>query len=299
MFFASFDQRSESAAGESACTALVAVIADWLHKHPSLVPSKAEFDMLIREGSAEWRNLCTVEAFINRFADRHFDLETVLEAAVRPLSVVPEKSFVGFFVPEGVTHESLEFLQDVMSFDSIWAEVERAGPAIYIVSWNDHFFVLKLEEDRCYIIDTLGERLQEGGEEAYILQFDAETTLSPAPTPKSEDSKVAVQSEETAAEVSDSLASVKVGSGSETISSPDTVALSSETPMELVVSAKSFNGGRSSCCQFIKDFFAALPLRELQSDIKKGLLENVPLHQRLQVEFHYTTSRPCSELVPV
>lgn len=300
VFFASFDQRSESAAGESACTALVAVIADWLHKHPTLVPSKAEFDMLIREGSAEWRNLCTVEAFKDRFADKHFDLETVIEAAVRPLSVVPEKSFVGFFVPEGVS-ESLDFLQDAMSFDSIWEEVERAGPAVYIVSWNDHFFVLKLEEDRCYIIDTLGERLQEGGEQAYILQFDAQTSLGPAPIPKAEDSKIAIQPETAAAEVSDSLALVKVGTDSDpTPPASDAAATSSETPMELVVSTeKVHNGGKATCCQFIKEFFAALPLRELQSDIKKGLLGKVPLHQRLQIEFHYTTSRPCTQLVPV
>ena len=298
VFFASFDQRSESAAGESACTALVAVIADWLHKHPTLVPSKAEFDMLIREGSAEWRNLCTVEAFKDRFADKHFDLETVIEARVRPLVVVPEKSFVGFFVPEGVT-ESLDFLQDAMSFDSIWEEVERAGQAVYIVSWNDHFFVLKLEEDRCYIIDTLGERLQEGGEQAYILKFDPQTSLGPAPTPKPEDSKIASQTETTAAEVgiSDSLALVKVGTDTDSTPASDAVA-PGETPMELVVlTEKVRNGGKTTCCQFIKEFFAALPLRELQSDIKKGLLGKVPLHQRLQIEFHYTASRPCTELV--
>lgn len=46
-----------------------------------------------------------------------------------------------------------------MLFDSIWEEVERVGLVVYIVSWNDYFFVLKLEEDRCYIIDIFGERL--------------------------------------------------------------------------------------------------------------------------------------------
>lgn len=300
VFFASFDQRSESAAGESACTALVAVIADWLHKHPTLVPSKTEFDMLIREGSAEWRKLCTVEAYKDRFADKHFDLETVIEAAVRPLRVVPEMSFVGFFVPEGVSHESLEFLQDAMSFESIWEEIERAGPAVYIVSWNDHFFVLKLEDDRCYIFDTLGERLQEGGEQAYILQFDAQTSLGPTPIPKPEDVKIASQSETIAAEVSDYMTSVKAGCDSDTVSPPsDDVASTCGVPMELVLSTATCHGGTASCCQFIKEFFAALPLRELQSDIKKGLLGKVPLHQLLQIEFHFTNPWPCSELVPV
>lgn len=299
LFFASFDQRSESAAGESACTALVAVIADWLHMHPTLVPGRAEFDMLIREGSAEWRNLCTVDAFKDRFPDKHFDLDTVIEAAVRSLSVVPEKSFVGFFVPDGVS-ESLDFLHDAMSFDSIWEEVERAGPAVYIVSWNDHFFVLKMEEDRCYIIDTLGERLQEGGEQAYILQFDAQTILVPAPTSKPEDSKIASQPEAAASDVL-ALASVEVGTAINLgpLASGDASSING-TPMELVSPTDEVqDGGKASCCQFIKEFFAALPLRELKSDIKKGLLGKVPLHQRLQIEFHFTVSRPRTEVVPV
>ncbi|GBG88966.1 hypothetical protein CBR_g48576 [Chara braunii] len=180
VFFASFDQRSESAAGESACTALVVVVADWLHKHPDRMPSRLEFDTLIREGSAEWRKLCEVEAYRARFPDRHFDLETIVSANVRPVRVVPEKSFVGFFRPEG-TGESYDFLEGAMSFDDIWEEVEKAGPAIYIVSWNDHFFVLKVESSsKCYIIDTLGERLYEGCTCAYMLQFDGTgaTTLA-------------------------------------------------------------------------------------------------------------------------
>lgn len=38
MFFASIDQRSERAAGESACTTLVAVIADWLKANQNIMP---------------------------------------------------------------------------------------------------------------------------------------------------------------------------------------------------------------------------------------------------------------------
>ena len=51
VFFASIDQRSERAAGESACTALVAVVADWLQHNRGLMPIKSQFDSLIREGS--------------------------------------------------------------------------------------------------------------------------------------------------------------------------------------------------------------------------------------------------------
>lgn len=61
VFFASIDQRSERAAGESACTSLVAVIADWFQNNQNLMPIKSQFDALIREGSLEWRNLCEDE----------------------------------------------------------------------------------------------------------------------------------------------------------------------------------------------------------------------------------------------
>ncbi|KAK6147357.1 hypothetical protein DH2020_018269 [Rehmannia glutinosa] len=97
--------RSEQAAGESACTALVAVIADWLQNNRNLMPIKSQFDSLIRDGSLEWRNLC----------ERNLP---------------------------------------------IWDEISRSGDSenpIFIVSWNDHFFVLKVETDAYYIIDTLGD----------------------------------------------------------------------------------------------------------------------------------------------
>ncbi|MCD7455227.1 hypothetical protein HAX54_027439 [Datura stramonium] len=55
VFFASIDQRSEQAAGESACTALVAVIADWLHNNSSLMLIKSPGLSLFREGSLEWK----------------------------------------------------------------------------------------------------------------------------------------------------------------------------------------------------------------------------------------------------
>ncbi|GMP62489.1 hypothetical protein CsSME_00024585 [Camellia sinensis var. sinensis] len=65
-----------------------------------------------------------------------------------------------------------------MSFDHIWdgikknAEGDNDMPRIYIVSWNDHFFVLKVDANVYYIIDTIDERLFEGCNQAYILRFD-------------------------------------------------------------------------------------------------------------------------------
>ncbi|CAN6921369.1 unnamed protein product [Brassica oleracea] len=257
VFLASIDQRSERAAGESACTALVAVIADWFQKNGSLMPIKSQFDSLIREGSLEWRNLCENETYMQQFPDKHFDLDTVLQAKIRSLTVVPGKSFVGFFHPEGMINEgSFEFLQGAMSFDSIWDEIINLDDdeRVYIVSWNDHFFVLKVENEAYYIIDTLGERLYEGCDQAYILKFDDKTVIH------------------------------KNLQGEESESEPEP---------EVVCS------GKESCKEYIKSFLAAIPIRELQEDIKKGLASTAPVHQRLQVEFHYTEMSRDNDVVPV
>ncbi|CAA7016143.1 unnamed protein product [Microthlaspi erraticum] len=252
VFLASIDQRSERAAGESACTALVAVIADWFQKNGNIMPIKSQFDSLIREGSLEWRNLCENETYMQKFPDKHFDLDTVLQAKIRSLSVVPEKSFVGFFHPEGMINEGrFEFLQGAMSFESIWDEiVTNLEESVYVVSWNDHFFVLKVEKEAYFIIDTLGERLYEGCDQAYILRFDDKTVIHKN-----------LQTEETQPQ-----------------SQPETCELESEVVCR----------GKESCREYIKSFLAAIPIRELQEDIKKGLASTVPVHHRLQIEFHYT-----------
>ncbi|KAL2613493.1 hypothetical protein R1flu_025185 [Riccia fluitans] len=290
VFFASFDQRSESAAGESACTALVAVVADWLHSHPTLMPSRAEFDMLIRDGSAEWRKLCEVDSYKDRFPDRHFDLETILQAQVRPLCIVPEKSFVGFFQPEGLG-DTCDFLQGAMSFDGIWDEIERSGPALYIVSWNDHFFVLRMEENSCYIIDTLGERLYEGCNQAYILHFDEKTSLCSVPAKLTKDTKVVSDEAAGSANPASSDKGEKTRQPEEV---GDMEPASDSSVAEC--SADMVHVGKVACRDFIKGFFAALPLRELQIDVQKGLFGKARQHHRLlQIEFHYV--KPTSSML--
>ncbi|XP_076909749.1 uncharacterized protein LOC143567154 [Bidens hawaiensis] len=241
VFFASIDQRSEKACGESACTSLVVTIANWLQNNHHQLPIKSELDTLIRQGSLEWRNMCQNEDYKKQFPDKHFDLETVLESKTRNLEVIPEKSFVGFFQLED---GGFDFLTGAMSFDTIWDEISQTEsncniePVVYIVSWNDHFFILKVEKDAYYIIDTLGERLYEGCSQAYVLRFDQDTRI-----------------EEKSSE------------------------------RELTVYK-----GKDSCREYIKRFLAAIPLRELQADVKKGLLSaSSPLvHHRLQIEFHHT-----------
>ncbi|GAB2263879.1 hypothetical protein Droror1_Dr00026013 [Drosera rotundifolia] len=279
VFFASIDQRSERAAGESACTALVAVIADWLHTNRDIMPIKSQFDSLIRDGSLEWRRLCENETYMERFPDKHFDLETVLQAKIRQLSVDPGKSFIGFFHPDGIDEDRFDLLQGAMSFDGIWDEISSIEsnstdnveqPHIYIVSWNDHFFVLKVEKEAYYIIDTLGERLFEGCNQAYILKFDKSTKISKLPVPaQSPGRKPPTAENETVAQATSQPSS-------------DVEPEGEEEKEELLCQ------GRESCKEYMKSFLAAIPIRELLADLKKGLMASTPLHHRLQIEFHYT-----------
>ncbi|ONI21589.1 hypothetical protein PRUPE_2G074400 [Prunus persica] len=282
VFFASIDQRSERAAGESACTALVAVITDWLKSNRNEMPVKCEFDSLIRDGSSEWRTLCDNEAYIERFNDKHFDLETILQAKIRPLSVVPEKSFVGFFHPEELGNKDSDFLQGAMSFDSIWDEISRSASEcacnsellVYIVSWNDHFFILKVEQDAFYIIDTLGERLYEGCNQAYILKFDKDTTIQRLP------SEAKASNEKSGNQVRPNNCKETKAEGAPVLSQKDLE--NSDVEEEVVCK------GKEACKEYIKSFLVAIPIRELLADLKKGLMASTPLHHRLQIEFHCT-----------
>ncbi|KAL8210585.1 hypothetical protein R6Q57_005022 [Mikania cordata] len=274
VFFASIDQRSERAAGESACTALVAVIADWFQNNWREMPIKSQLDCLIRDGSLAWRNLCGNEVYMERFPDKHFDLETVLQAKIRNLAVVPEKSFIGFFQPEEIKEIDLHFLDGAMSFDSIWDEISSIGssytdslnPLVYIVSWNDHFFVLKVERDAYYIIDTLGERLYEGCNQAYMLKFDKESVIKRLPINTQK-----LNEKPNGAKVNESQ--------------------SNETSSAIVTDDSEYMCiGKECCKEYIKSFLSAIPIRELQNDLKKGLMApSTPVvHHRLQIEFHHT-----------
>ncbi|XP_051143609.1 uncharacterized protein LOC127260019 [Andrographis paniculata] len=283
VFLASIDQRSERAAGEGACTALVALVAHWLHSNPGVMPVKSQFDALIRDGSLEWRNLCEDEVYAGKFPDKHFDLETILEEArVRPVSLVPEKSFVGFFEPDG-----LDFLEGAMTFDGIWDEISgrasemcaRSEALVYIVSWNDHFFVVKVEWDRYYVIETLGERLEEGGRQAFILKFDKDTTMMTTTTIEEDDEAPAMEENEIENDKDE------------------------KRVIPIARRRTSSVKGKETCREYMKKFMAAIPIREVQEDILKKKRERereremeleMPLllsqlhHRRLQIEFHYT-----------
>lgn len=267
VFFASFDQRSDKAAGESACTALVAVISHWLHSNRHAMPNRLEFDNLIMQGSSEWRKLCEDASYVNDFPNKHFDLETVLRADIRPISISHTESFVGFFDPE-----KFESLKGAMCFDDIWDHISSntdSVPRIYIVSWNDHFFVLKAEADAYYIIDTLGERLFEGCNQAYVLRFN-ETTQMQKQTVDEEKAGKPKTEEQNRENTEDEKEKEK-------------------EEEEIICS------GKECCREFIKRFLAAIPLKELEEEERKKPVSYYSLHNRLQIEFNYScTSSPPS-----
>jgi hypothetical protein len=152
----------------------------------------------------------------------------------------------------------------------------NCDPFVYIVSWNDHFFVLNVEQDAYYIIDTLGERLYEGCNQAHVLKFDKDTTIWKLPMETKElDEKTAGN------KVQPSSTKEKTRAERRSPSSPNECE---KTPMEEEIVCK----GKESCKEYIKSFLAAIPIRELRADIKKGLMASTPLHHRLQIEFHYT-----------
>ncbi|KAK3212058.1 hypothetical protein Dsin_016764 [Dipteronia sinensis] len=255
------------------------------------MPTRTEYDTLITEGSSEWRKLCDNEAYTNFFPDKHFDLETVLEAGVKPITVLPEKSFTGFFSPE-----KFETLQGAMSFDEIWDEItnqteDYRQPRIYIVSWNDHFFVLKLAADAFYIIDSLGERLFEGCNQAYILKFDDSTSMY-AKMVKDEVRSVDMpaKDENASHKVDDSTSIEKMAKeevGSDNMVTTNKVSHKEES-VELICN------GKECCKEYIKRFLAAIPLGELEAEEKKGMASTFSLHQRLQIDFHYSLSATSS-----
>ncbi|CAI5955153.1 unnamed protein product [Closterium sp. NIES-65] len=46
--------------------------------------------------------------------------------------------------------EQLAFLEGMLSFDDIWEAVVQAGEGVYIVAWNDHFFLLLLRRPQLH-----------------------------------------------------------------------------------------------------------------------------------------------------
>ncbi|KAL7258364.1 hypothetical protein ACSBR1_004481 [Camellia fascicularis] len=147
-----------------------------------------------------------------------------------------------------------------MSFDHIWDEIRKNAegdndmPRIYIVRWNDHFFVMKVDVNAYYIIDTFDERLFKCCNQAYILRFEDSALM------RGKVEKEAVSSDQ---------------------ASEDEIC-----------------SGKECCREFMNRFLAAIPLRELESEENKEPVSYFALHQRLQIEFNFTTSLSLSSSSP-
>ena len=102
----------------------------------------------------------------------------------------PGDSFGRFSRPPGVSRgdsPTIDALADAAPpIRAIVDELAAMAPATFVVSWNDHFFVLRFaresrvgpdgdDELAAYAYDSLGERLCEGCKRAYVLRFDAES----------------------------------------------------------------------------------------------------------------------------
>ncbi|KAG8636329.1 hypothetical protein MANES_16G122200v8 [Manihot esculenta] len=217
VFFASFDQRT-----------LATVIVHWLQSNQNFMPTASQFDSLIAEGSSEWCKLCNDQSYMNSFPDNHFNLET------------------------------FENLKGAKSFDDIWKELSSSTEAydqrIYIETCNDHFFVLKADADAFYIIDSLGERLFEGCNQAYILKFDESSVMYWKVVKEEADSNETV------------------------------AAAAREKPKDVnEESADIVCKGKDCGREFIKRFLAAITLKELEEEEKMG-----------KIDFHYCSSSTSS-----
>ncbi|KAM6584510.1 hypothetical protein CsatB_011512 [Cannabis sativa] len=76
--------------------------------------------------------------------------------------------------------EKFDLLKDMFSLDNMWETITKdltTELKIFVVGWNDHFFVLKLELHVCYIIDSYGSRLFRGCNQAYMLKFDDSSVI--------------------------------------------------------------------------------------------------------------------------
>ncbi|CAI9779819.1 unnamed protein product [Fraxinus pennsylvanica] len=189
--------------------------------------------------------------------------------------------------------QNYDRLHGAMSFDNIWNEISlsecsRSGESpVFVVSWNDHFFVLKVEAYAYYIIDTLEERLYERCNQVYTLKFDRDMTIYRLPHTRQSSKGKPVVDKHTVRVVESDNSNIEQHVESKDGLKEGTLVNGTDDPItseeEEVICR-----GKERYKEYIKSFLAAIPMRELQDDIKKGLITPTPLHQRLQIEFHFS-----------
>eukprot|EP01026_Neomeris_dumetosa_P062472 TRINITY_DN5911_c0_g1_i11.p1 TRINITY_DN5911_c0_g1~~TRINITY_DN5911_c0_g1_i11.p1 ORF type:complete len:764 (-),score=131.61 TRINITY_DN5911_c0_g1_i11:854-2806(-) len=182
--YAKFDQRSSQAEGYAACACMSVVLAEWLLQNPGKLPiQQGQMEQLLLTGARDWQLIQQslgedAGASSRQSNDGHIYLETALEQLGRQASLVVDGQYVVFLRPFEGSNVKLdcppleEYLSSTPSLSEIWKEMEQRAPCVFIVAWNEHFALLEFMEDgRVFFVDTLGERLHEGCDRAYILRF--------------------------------------------------------------------------------------------------------------------------------
>lgn len=65
-------------------------------------------------------------------------------------------------------------LQGSLGVEDLWREMASLAPAVFVVAWHDHFFALALRASGgAAVVDSLGSRLHDGNDSAYVIDFPA------------------------------------------------------------------------------------------------------------------------------
>ena len=65
-------------------------------------------------------------------------------------------------------------LQGSLGVEDLWREMAGLAPAVFVVAWHDHFFALALRASGgAAVLDSLGSRLHDGNDSAYVIDFPA------------------------------------------------------------------------------------------------------------------------------
>lgn len=67
-----------------------------------------------------------------------------------------------------------ELLKGSLGVEDLWSEMAGLAPAVFVVAWHDHFFTLALRASGgAAVVDSLGSRLHDGNDSAYVIDFPA------------------------------------------------------------------------------------------------------------------------------
>jgi hypothetical protein len=158
----------------------------------------------------------------------------------------------------------------------------------------------------------LGERLYEGCNQAFILKFDSNTVIHKTQNIAQSSSNDKTKNNTKPQTIEQILAqnnkSAKQVNGKLNDKTKNNIKpLTIEQILAQNKLAEQVNGkesdtieeeeeevvcrGKEACKEYIKNFLAAIPIRQLQTDMATNNI-TFSLHQRLQIEFHYTQLLP-------